>query len=126
MGVTLFDQETGAAIFDVNFWHWRAIVETIRNLGVLPGSRVDDLHEPFVGRLSEAEARAVGGAIRERLLPTLGADERLLLRGRRTADPDTATFYRAPEDLEKNYSTDRRVLERFAKSCEECGGFRVA
>ncbi len=122
----MFDQKTDAIVFDVNFWHWRAIVEAVRSLGVLPESRVDALHEQFNGELTEGEARTVAAAIREWLLPTIGDDERLLLDGRRTTEPDDGTFYREPAEQHKNYSTNRRVLEEFAKCCETCGGFRVS
>src|SRR5262245_49650498 len=49
MGMTLFDQKTDAVVFDVNFWHWRAIVEAVRSLGVVPEARVDALHDQFAG-----------------------------------------------------------------------------
>jgi hypothetical protein len=124
--MTLFDQKSDAIVFDVNFWHWRAIVEAIRSLGVLPEKRVDALHEQFVGELTQEEARAVTAAIRERLLPTLADDERLLLDGRRTTEPDDGTFFRDPAEQHRNYSTNRRMLEVFVKCCETCGGFRVS
>ena len=126
VGVTLFDQKTDAIIFDVNFWHWRAIVEAIRSLGVIGESRVDALHQQFIGELTEDEARVVSAAIRERPLPTLGEDERLLLDGRRTTEPDDGTFYREPAEQHRNYSTNRRMLEEFAVCCETCAGFRVS
>lgn len=126
MGVTLFDRSTDDIVFDVNFWHWRAIVEAVRALDVLPEDRVDPLHQPFIGELTRAEARLIGAAIRERLLPTLAADERLLLDGRRTSEPDDGTFYRDPAEQHRNYSTNREVLAEFARSCETCDGFRVS
>jgi hypothetical protein len=126
MGITLFDQRTDGIVFDINFWHWRAIVEAIRSLGVLPANRVDGLHEQFNGELAEDKARIVATAIRERLLPSLGNDERLLVDGRRTTEPDDGTFYQQPGEQHKNYSTDRRVLEQFAQRCETCGGFRIS
>lgn len=126
MGITLFDQKTSAMIFDTTFWHWRAIVEAVRRLKVLPESRVDLLHQSFVGELTESESRAVAFAIREQLLPTLVDGERLLLDGRRTAEPDDGTMHYDPAEQHKNYSTDRRVLEEFAKCCAECGGFRIS
>jgi len=126
VGMTLFDQKSDAIVFDVNFWHWRAIVEAIRSLGVLPEKRVDALHEQFVGELMQEESRAVAAAIRERLLPTLADDERLLLDGRRTTEPDDGTFYRDPAEQHRNYNTNRRMLEEFAKCCETCSGFRVS
>jgi hypothetical protein len=126
VGITLFDQTTDGIVFDVNFWHWRAIVEAVRSLDVLPEVRVVALHEQFLGDLTEGEARIVAVAIRDRLLPTLGNDDRLLLDGRRTIEPDDGTFYRDPVEQHKNYSTNRRVLEEFARCCETCGGFRVS
>jgi hypothetical protein len=126
VGKTLFDQKTNAIVFDTNFWHWRAIVEAIRSLKVLPEGRVDSLHDAYVGELTEGESRAVAKAIREQLLPTLAVGERLLLNGRRTTDPDDGVMHYNPVDQHKNYSTDRRVLEEFANCCEACSGFRVS
>jgi hypothetical protein len=77
-GVSLFDRQTNAIVFDVNFWHYRAIVEAIRSLGVLPEATVDALHESWQDTgLTTEEARLVATAIRTRLLPMLGDDERL-------------------------------------------------
>ena len=119
MGVSLFDQASNAIIFDVTFWHWRAIVEAIRSLRVLPELRIDALHESWIGELTPAEARQVAAAIRRCLLPTLRDEERLLLDGQRTTEPDDGTFYRDPEDQHKNYSTNRFVLEQFASCCRD-------
>jgi len=124
--MTLFDQTTDAIVFDVTFWHWRAIVEAIRSLGVLPEQQVDALHEQFVGELTAEEARSVAAAVRDRLLPSLREGERLLLDGRRTTEPDDGTFFRDPAEQHKNYSTDRQMLEEFARCCESCGGLRVS
>jgi len=126
VGITLFDQKTDGIVFDTNFWHWRAIVEAVRALNVLPNGRVDPLHDAFVGELTEDEARAIAKAIRERLVPTLGDGERLLLDGRRTTEPDDGTMHYNPAEQSKNYSTNRRVLEEFASCCEVCSGFRVS
>jgi hypothetical protein len=122
----LIGMERSGAIFDVNFWHWRAIVEAVRSLGVLAEERVNALHQQFVGELTAEEAQAAAAAIRGRLLPTLRDDERLLLDGRRTIEPDDGVMHYEPAEQHKNHSTDRRVLEEFAKCCETCGGFRVS
>jgi hypothetical protein len=47
MGVALFDRTTRAIVFEVNYWHYRAIVETIRALDVMPPETVDALHESW-------------------------------------------------------------------------------
>ncbi|MFN3651344.1 MAG: hypothetical protein ACK47B_17350 [Armatimonadota bacterium] len=124
--MSLFDRKTDEIVFDINFWHYRAIVEAVRSLGVLPDEQVDRLHESWQGNgLTTEEARLVAAAMRERLLPALTGDERLLLDGRRTEEPDDGTFYREPDEQHKNYSTNRDVLEEFVRCCETCNGFRV-
>jgi hypothetical protein len=126
MGVMLRDVKTREFVFDVNFWHWRTIVEAVRSLKVIPDARVDGLHQQWTGTgLSLEEARAVGGAIRTKLLPQFVDGERLLLDGSRTAEPDDGTFYRDRAELQRNYSTTRQVLERFVSCCETCNGFDV-
>ena len=126
LGVTLFDEGSNEVIFSVNFWHWRAIVEAVRALNVIEDERAEALHNPFFSELTQDEARAVAAAIRKTLLPALEADDRLLLDGTRTKTPDDGTFHRAPEEQHKNYGTNAAVLEKFAKACETCAGFRVS
>lgn len=126
MGVSLLDRKTSEFVFDINFWHYRAIVEAIRSLEVLPEEKVDSLHESWQNNgLTTEEARLVAAAIRERLLPTLRDEERLLLDGSRTNEPDEGTFYRNPEEQAGNYSTNRGVLEKFVACCETCNGFTI-
>ncbi len=126
MGVALFDRTTRAIVFEVNYWHYRAIVETIRTLDVLPPETVDTLHESWCDHgLTAEEARRVASGLRARVIPTLSADERLLLDGTRTTEPDDGVFHREPADQARNYGTNRRVLEAFAACCETCDGFFV-
>ena len=125
MGVVLSDLGDGDHLFSVNFWHWRAIVEAVRTADVLPDERVDALHQPFVGELTQSEARSVGAAIRKKILPTRSNDERLMLDGRRTTEPDDGTFHRTPEGQHPNYSTDQPTLAEFAEFCRGCEGFRI-
>jgi hypothetical protein len=125
MGVSLLDCQSNEVIFDVNFWHYRAIVEAIRGLGVLSDAKVDSLHECWCGNgLSANEARAVASLIRSQLMPTLADSERLMLDGTRTAAPDDGTLFLDAEQ-HKNYSTNVAVLERFAQCCETSNGFIV-
>ncbi|WP_438016845.1 hypothetical protein WMF18_39615 [Sorangium sp. So ce315] len=126
MGIILSDLgRRDAAGFHVNFWHWRALVEAIRRLDVLPGTRVDGLHEPFCGNgLTQEESRFAADKLEACLLPTLAEDDRLLLDGRLTRDPDDGTFYKG-EDAHKNYSTNRAVLLAFIRFLRGCGGFEV-
>lgn len=109
----------------ISSWHWRTIVEAVRDLAILPDATLDALHKPEAGALSGEEARAVARALRERLLPTLAPDERLLLNGARTKEPDDQVFHRAREEQWRNYSTDLATLSRFADFCDASGGFSL-
>jgi len=125
MGITLLDEGEDGPHFSINFWHWRAIVEAVRRLDVLPPEKVDGLHEPFCANgLSAAEAQQVADAIEKRLLPSLEEGERLLLRGEHTTAPDEGTFHKT--DVEQNYSTNRAALLLFVDFCRNTSGFTVA
>lgn len=124
MGLSIHDLQTNELLFSVNFWHWRAIVEAIRSLSVVPESRVDSLHEPCLGELTQEEARAVALAMKAVLLPSLKTGERLMLNGQHT-EPDDGTFYRDPAEQWKNYGTDLETLTKFAQLCETSGGISV-
>lgn len=125
MGVSLFDPVTRTFIFDINFWHWGAIVGSIDRLGVLSPEAVDGLTQYFAGELSAEEARNVAAALRERVLPTMTADERMMLDGSFTQTPDDGVFHKAPQTQALNYSTTREVMELFIIACETCNGFKV-
>src|SRR5215831_18009927 len=74
MGISLFDRKTGGEpAFDINFWHWRAIVEAIRSTRTLTDAQVDGLHEPFCGNgLTIEQARNVATALKSKVIPQLG------------------------------------------------------
>ena len=124
MGIILEDIEDEEFVFVVNFWNWRAIVEAVRRLDVLPDDRVDALHGEFgQTEVSRNEAHQIGTAIRERLVPSLGNDGRVLIDGKRTTEPEDPALDWS--DFDKNYSTNRRVLDEFATYCLTCAGFVI-
>jgi hypothetical protein len=126
MGVDLLDCKTNEIVFDVNFWHYRAIVEAVRSLQVLPDAKVDSLHEQWCDNgLSADEARTIAAAIRSRLLPTFSEGERLMFDGTRTTVADDGTIHVDTAERHKNYSTNADMLEQFARCCETCNGFKV-
>jgi len=111
-------------ILFINFWHWRAIVEVVRRLGIIPEDRVQALHDQYCGNgLTKEEAAKVATAIRAQLLSTLSDKERVLLDGSRTTDPDDGAMHY--EDPAKNYGTNAAVLQKFVEFCELCDGFEV-
>lgn len=134
LGITLFDRQTGGEpIFDINFWHWRAIVEAIRSTRAIPDAQVDGLHEPYCGNgLTGDQAHAVAVALRTTVIPALGDNDWLGLdqsvstsRKDGPAGGFTAAMKRG-EDLSYLYQTNRAVLESFAAYCDSCNGFLVS
>ena len=126
MGVILFDEADSDRCLAINYWNWRAIVEAIRRLDVLPSHVVDGLHQQYAGTgLSLADAKAVAVAMRAKLLSELSHCEQVMLDGTTTTVPDDGTFYRSETDSAENYSTNREVLEAFATFCESVCGFKV-
>jgi hypothetical protein len=134
MGITLFDRQTGdEPAFDINFWHWGAIVEAIRSTSVIPDALVDGLHEPFCDNgLTAEQARAVAAALRATIILALGDKEWLGLdQSVSTSQTDgpvggfTAAMERG-EDLSYLYQTNRAALESFANYCDTCNGFSVS
>ena len=124
MGIDLFDRSSNEICFSINFWHWRAIVETVRREAILPEDTVDGLHSPFCGNgLTREECRLVAGHLKQHLIPGLSDEERILLDGTHTDEPDDGVFHKV--DVEKNYSTNRAVLLRFIACLEDCEGFEV-
>lgn len=124
MGISLRDLAKEDHWFHVNFWNWRPIVELIRRLKILPDERAAGLHEPFCGNgLAAEEARLVADALECSVLPAFADDERMMLDGTRTTEPDDGTFHKVDQFL--NYSTSREVLSRFIAYCRACGGFDV-
>ncbi len=122
----LMDNETDDVVFDVNFWHYRAIVEAIRSLRVLPDEQVDRLHEPFTGSgLTKDECRIVAAELQARVVPILEQDDRLLLDGTVTKEPDDGVFHKTDAEWRKNYSTNKTVLAAFIDAIHKSNGFTV-
>jgi len=122
----LMDNETDDVVFDINFWHYRAIVEAIRSLRVLPDDHVDRLHEPFTGSgLTKDECLIVAKELHARLVSTLDQDDRLLLDGTVTKEPDDGVFHKTDIEWQKNYSTNRTVIAAFVDAIRKSNGFTV-
>jgi hypothetical protein len=123
MGVLLIDNKDENIYFDINFWHWRAIVEEIKRLKVIPENLVDGLHEQYCGNgLNIEQCCKVADALQKRIY-NLKNTERILFNGEITEEPDTYEFYR--DEVEKNYSTNKEVMEKFIEFLKKCNGFEL-
>lgn len=124
MGIILTDRDDDANNFFVNFWHWRTIVESIRALEVLDDETLEGLHLPYCNRYVDGDqARKIASAVEKKLIPQLADDQRLLLDGTVTDVPDDGTFHTGK--IESNYSTNAKVLKRFAAYCRSTNGFWI-
>lgn len=122
----LMDSETDDVVFDVNFWHYRAIVEAIQSLQILSVEYVARLHEPFTGAgLSKDECKIVSAQLRAKVLPALEDEDRLLLDGTITKLPNDGVFYKSESEWHRNYSTNKKVLLDFITAIDDCNGFTV-
>ena len=124
MGIILEDRNDESNLFFINFWHWRTIVEAVRRLDVLDKETVDGLHEEWADTgLTREQARTVAQALEERLLPRLDEEDWLLLDGSVSDEPFDPTFQKV--DIEKNYSTNAKVMRKFKDYCRSSNGFTV-
>ena len=124
MGFDVTDLADESQVLFVNFWNWRPTVEIIRVANLLNAERLEGLHQQMSAtRVSRDEARSIARYLRERVLPNLTPESRVMLDGTIITEPDDGTFYRNPEDLDRNYSATRPWLESFADFCASCGGF---
>lgn len=124
MGVDIHDSEDHRCTIHSNWWQWRSTVELIRSLDLLNGPRLDLLSDGM-GELTEAEARQIASAFERQVLPGLHPDQRVLLDGAVTTEPDDGTFHRVPVEQHRNYSADRDWLIQFVAFCNECRGLYV-
>ena len=125
MGIRLIDAADESHEFKASFWHWRAIVEVILKLKVLPDGKVEFLAAPFTGHLSRDEARQVAVALRHKTLEDLHPGEHMLMNGKHVDVPANDRIHKSPERKHLNYALSREELEEFADYCERCAGFKV-
>ncbi len=125
MGIRLIDAANADHEFKASFWHWRAIVEVILKLKILPDGKVEFLAAPYTGHLSQDEARQVARALRHNTLVDLEPGEHVLMNGKHVDQVDNSHIYKSPERKHLNYALSREELAEFADYCERCGGFKV-
>lgn len=124
MGVVIENLKGGDDRLECNWWQWRPTVELIRSFSLLEGERLDFLSEG-IGELAEEEAHQVADLLQKNVLPTLSKDERVLIDGARTIEPDDGTFHREPDAMHRNYGASKDWLANFAHFCQHSSGIRV-
>lgn len=103
--------------------HWRSIVEAVKRLEVLPPKTAEMLHHELENSgLSQAEARAVGRALREKVLAELEPEEMLCADGEKHSE---SGYSLKTPSLYNDCSTNHDTLTTFVAFCEACGGFEI-
>ncbi len=124
MGVDVVDLHDRSRSIHASWWQWRPTAELIRSLGLFDGKRLDHLSDGF-GEFTQDEAQQMADALERQVLPGLQPNQRILLDGTATAEPDDGTFYRVSEEQRRNYSADYDWLVRFVAFCKEAGGVYI-
>jgi len=106
----------------VNAWNWGVLHHLVAQAGLFP----DDVWAPKRsnggGALDADQVVSLASFLAERVRPKLSPGERMFFDGSTTDAPDDGTFYRAENELWKNYSLTREMLDRVIGFLESAGG----
>ena len=126
MSFTLLDLGAENFEFTANVWNWKAALEIIRELDVIPENRVRQLSYNAMGtKMSLEEAHLMGEKIRDEILPKVAPGHRMYSDGSVTHAPDDGTFYKDDDEQWKNYSVSHEWLKEFSDFCLKSKGFQV-
>ena len=106
----------------VNAWNWGVLHHLVERAGIFS----DDLWVPKRynggGALDEDEVVRLADHLAAQVVPLIGEGERMFFDGSITDVPDDGTFYRAEDELWKNYSLTRQVLDDVISFLRAAGG----
>lgn len=128
MSVTLVDNSDETHDLQINNWNWKTIGRILRAIEALSAERLDAIDNCGLGyspSFERTEARAISYALRSKVIAGLSEGERIMIDGTTTMVPDDGTFYREPDEVHKNYSTSREMLEKLCAFCDNTDGFTV-
>lgn len=125
MGVIISSLKNDDQFISCNWWNWRPTVELIRKMNRLDDEACDLLSNGF-GELSREDCTAIVNYLELQVLPDAKPEDRFLLNTEKTSEPDDGTFYRTPEEAEKNYSATVIWLQKFIDFLKNEEGVRVS
>jgi hypothetical protein len=106
----------------VNAWNWGVLHHLVARAGLFP----DEVWEPKRtnggGALDADQVRSLVAFLAERVRPLIAPGARMFFDGTTTEVPDDGTFYRAENELWKNYSLTREMLDRVIEFLESARG----
>ena len=126
MSFTLLDQSSENFEFSSNVWHWKAALEIIKSLDIISENKIRQMSYNALGtKVDIDDARTIGEAIRDKVLPKISENGRMFGDLRVTDEPDDMALHRDDDEQWKNYSVTRDWLSDFSEFCLRSKGFQI-
>ena len=126
MSFTLHDLGTEGFEFNANVWNWKAALDVIKGLDIIPENKLRQMGYNAMGvKVDIEDARLIGQKLRDEILPKLEPDKRMFADGTVTAEPDDGTIYRDEDDQWRNYSINHDWVKDFSDFCLLSKGFQI-
>jgi hypothetical protein len=126
MSFTLHDLSSEGFEFTANVWNWKAALEVIKSLDIISEGKVRQMGYNATGTTVDAdEARLIGEALRDKILPRLEPNKRILSDLSITEKPDDMTLFRDDDEQWKNYSVNFEWVKDFSDFCLRSKGFQI-
>ena len=126
MSFTLHDLGTEGYEFNANVWNWKAALDVIKGLDIIPENKLRQMGYNAMGvKVDIEDARLIGQKLRDEILPKLEPDKRMFADGTVTAEPDDGTIYRDEDDQWRNYSINHDWVKDFSDFCLLSKGFQI-
>jgi hypothetical protein len=95
----------------VNAWNWGVLHHLVASANLLPSEVWEPARHGCGAGLDGPQVELLAEFLEAKVLPRLRPKERMFLDGTVTDVPDDGTFYREPNELWRNYSLQREVVE---------------
>jgi hypothetical protein len=126
MSFTLHDLGTEGFEFNANVWNWKAALDVIKGLDIIPENKLRQMGYNAMGvRVDPEDAHLIGQKLRDEILPKLEPNKRMFADGTVTAEPDDGTIYRDEDDQWRNYSISHDWVKDFSEFCLRSKGFQI-
>ncbi len=106
----------------VNAWNWGVLHHLVAQADLFPEEVWAPKRSNGGGALETDQVATLADFLTARLRPAIAPGSRMFFDGSTTDVPDDGTFYRADNELWKNYSLTRETLDRVIDFLRAAGG----